>query len=647
MLDFLNADFETLARKEWIYTNGLGGYASGTISGANTRRYHGLLVASLNPPTQRTVLVSKVEETLFDGENAIELGCNRFGETIAPQGHRFIQKFERYPFPKTIYDVHGFRYAKSVFMPYGKNATVVRYENLGNKTVRLKVNILLNHRDYHSNLHENGHTNFFTEAENGVLKTFAHFGAEPIFTYHEGEFETSPNWYKNYFYEREAERGLQATEDNFSIGFIHITLAAGVAKNILFSQEAFAKKPNFDKLKDTEIKRLEALRTSDNAFLNDLLVSGDQFLVERRSTESHSIIAGYHWFTDWGRDSMITMRGLAIDSGNKKVCQSILNTFFNYLDQGMLPNRFPDAPYDAIEYNTIDATLWLFVVMYEYYEKFGDKEFIKKSFDKLTEIIQFHKSGTRYDIHETPEGFLYGGQGIAQLTWMDARVGDYVVTPRHGCPVEIQALWYNALKIYSHFAEALKKSDVIFDSVADSIQRFETNFSKEFFNENGYLNDVVLPNRSADASLRCNQIYAVSLPFSPLDKTQQQQVLNTVTDKLLTPYGLRTLSQDHPDFRATFGGDVWQRDSAYHQGTVWPFLMSEYTEAYLKVHGKNAKTKDYIHQLIQPLKHHFYQENCIMGVSEIFDGDTPKLGKGTIQQAWSVSALIRILQQIR
>lgn len=640
-------DLQVLTQNEWLMTNGLGGYASGTLSGALTRRYHGLLVASFNPPTDRKVLVAKTEEIIETAEGYTELGTNFFGEVIAPSGYEYLQKFERNPLPQATFAGKGFALTKTIFMVYGKNTTVVEYTNTSKKSYALKTKVFLNHRDYHGNTFENPNTNFYTVSEAQRLTTYAYYGATPLYTYHNGVFESRPQWYKNYFLPAEANRGLQANEDLFCIGDVHFALSPGETVYLIFSTEEENEQPDPKKIKKEALARIQKLKIQEDPFLNDLLVSGDQFLVKRKATDSHTILAGYHWFTDWGRDSMIALRGLAIDADKPRVVESIVNTFLQYLDRGMLPNRFPDSPSDEIEYNTIDATLWLFVVLYEYYQKFGDKTFVEKTFEALTEIINHYKKGTRYNIHETPEGFIYGGEGIAQLTWMDARIGDYVVTPRHGCPVEIQALWYNALKTYESFAGILQKKNDTLIGVKDSLHRFEKHFLKEFWNQAGYLNDVVVPWHSKDSALRCNQIYVVSLPFSPLDKTRQKQVVNTVEKNLLTPYGLRTLEPNHPDFKADYGGDVWKRDQAYHQGTVWPFLLSEYVAAKLKTSGKTQKNISEIEKLIRPLKQHFYEEGCLHGISEIFDGLQPDQGKGTVQQAWSVSALISILTQIR
>lgn len=640
-------DLSTVTQAEWLFTNGLGSYASGSLCGALTRRYHGLLVASFNPPTDRKLLVSKTEEIIETPAGITELGTNFFGNVVAPSGYEYLQKFERDPLPQATFADDGFTLTKTVFMVYGKNTTVVEFKNTGKKSFKLRSKLFFNHRDYHGNTFENPDANFYTLSEANRLTTYAYYGALPLFTYHNGHFESQGQWYKNYFLPAEAGRGLQASEDLFCIGSLQFELSPGKTAYVVFSTEEENEQPDPKKLKNEALARIKKLKTSEDEFLNDLLVSGDQFLVKRKATESHTIIAGYHWFTDWGRDSMIALRGLAIDADKPKVVESIINTFLQFLDQGMLPNRFPDAPSDEVEYNTIDATLWLFIVLYEYHQKFGNVPFIKKTFDALTDIIQHYKKGTRYRIHETPEGFIYGGEGIAQLTWMDARIGDFVVTPRHGCPVEIQALWYNALKVYEAFAGLLKVENETLAGVKDSLHRIENHFEKEFWNPAGYLNDVVMPWNSADSSLRCNQIYAVSLPFSPLDKDKQKQVVAVVEKELLTPCGLRTLATQHPDFKAEYGGDVWQRDQAYHQGTVWPFLLSEFVAAKLKTSSKTKKNIGEIEKLVRPLQKHFYEEGCLHGISEIFDGLHPEKGKGTVQQAWSVAALIRILTQIR
>jgi len=294
MINFVNPKYESLANKEWIVTNGLGGYASGSLSGANTRRYHGLLVASLNPPTQRVLLVSKVEETVEVNNQTFELSSNKFEHAVNPKGYQYLTNFERFPFPKAVYASPEFSLSKTVFMVYGENTTVVEYENTGKQSIGIRVAIFLNHRDYHGNMRENQHTNFYTESQEGFLKTYAYFGANPLFTKHDGIFVSQPNWYKNFVYEKEQSRGLDPIEDTFKIGFVEIQLKPGQITQLIFSTDEAIVHADGTKLKASAIERYESLRLTDDCFLNDLLVSGDQFIVERKSTESHSIIAGYH-----------------------------------------------------------------------------------------------------------------------------------------------------------------------------------------------------------------------------------------------------------------------------------------------------------------------------------------------------------------
>jgi predicted glycogen debranching enzyme len=375
------------------------------------------------------------------------------------------------------------------------------------------------------------------------------------------------------------------------------------------------------------------------AFVRALEASSRQFVVHRKSTGGSTIIAGYHWFTDWGRDTMIAMRGISIATMRQEEAKSILQTFFQYLDKGMLPNRFPDYE-EELEYNTADATLWLFVTLYEYQLAFNDTAFIKSVLPSLKNIIDEHIQGTRYNIKVTDEGLVYAGEDGVQLTWMDAKVNGYVVTPRIGCAVEINVLWYNALNVYQHFNKLMnKKADT---EIGSLISKFEQSFPVYFVNEAGWLNDVVIPNVSIDESIRPNQIYAASLPFSPLDKEQKNKVLEVVEKELLTDYGLRTLDKNNPDFKPLYKGDSWERDNAYHQGTVWPFLWGEWAMAYLNQHEFNADNCLHIWNASKTLQNHFYNEGCLNAVAEIFDGLNPFTGKGCVQQAWSVSMLLRV-----
>ena len=648
MLTFQNPSFESTISKEWLVTNGIGGYASSTILGANTRRYHGLLVASLNPPTQRQVLVSKIEESItIQRDTNIEFSTNQYPDVIHPQGYQYLKSFERTPLPRTIFQIGDQQVAKTVFMVEGSNTTVVEYENISKAAYQLNLLPFFVDRDYHGLFQENGRYDYYYEAQNNVLKIHSQYGTAPLYVkYYTGNFKENRAWFKNFQYQKEAYRGLEFQEDAYAIGSVQTILEPQEKTYLVFTLDAEMLDNNPKRLKEEAIKRVNNLSPkTSNTFFNDLSIAAEQVTVKRASTDSYTILAGYHWFTDWGRDTMIAMRGLCIATGKKEISKSILTTFFNYLSEGMLPNRFPDNTGEEVEYNTVDATLWLFIALYEYYQKFEDASFIKKYFRQLTEIIEWHLKGTRYNIHLTSEGFLFAGEEGVQLTWMDAKVNGFVVTPRIGCPVEIQALWYNALQIYQFFGRIIKeKTDAVIQKNAQQVsKKIKKHFANHFYNEKGYLNDVVIPGKMVDEDLRPNQIYVLSLPFPLLTKAQEKTILKTVQQKLFTPYGLRTLNKEHALFQPIYKGDQWERDTSYHQGTIWPFLLGDYYMAYLKVHNFSKKAKDLVRKDIRVLEAHFYKQDCIHGISEIFDGLQPQEGRGTVQQAWSISGLLKVM----
>ena len=644
MIDCKNADFEELSGKEWIVTNGIGGYASSSLSGANTRRYHGVLVASFNPPTERMVVVSKVEETIFSGGEDHHLSCNQYKNTVFPEGYKHIAEFRRQPLPQTVFRAGNAGLKKTTFMVYGSNTTVIEYENDSTETYLLKLTPLFVYRDYHSLWHQQPNYDFQAKRKGSGFDIYPYYGSHPIhFGFSSGTFIENRFWNRGLVYTIDKERGQSHQEDIYSLGRVEQEMKPGEKLFLIFSLEdgMVAKDPI--QLKEQELKRLDSLLPGHvtGQWLKDLIISGDQFIVQRRTTDNYSVIAGYHWFTDWGRDSMIAIRGLCIATGKKDVAKSVISTFLAYLKHGIIPNRFPDYQGDMAEYNTVDATLWLFVSVYEYDEAFRDVDFLKEVLPSLEEIIRAHITGTLHNIQVTEKGLLTQGSPNIQLTWMDARIGDKVFTPRQGCPVEVNALWYNALKVYEYACERTghaPKAEFI-----GVREKLESSFLTSFWNRDGYLFDLVTPRREADPSLRPNQIYAVSLPFSPLPEKEAHFVVESVRKNLLTPYGLRTLDPKHPDFMPEYSGDLWSRDAAYHQGTVWPFLLPEFYLAFLKLHNWSDEAKKEVAAQLIPLKEHFYNNECIHGVSEIFDGLEPSRGKGCAQQAWSVSNLVLLL----
>ncbi len=636
---------QEVSNKEWIVTNGIGGYSSSTISGLNTRRYHGVLVASFNPPTERMVLVSQMSEVIYYQGTDFELHTTNYeGGHVHPSGYTFLSGFSRLPLPVSTFKFADAEIEKTVFMVYNSNTTVIEYRNTSKSPYLLKLSPQYVHRDYHGLQHEKPNFDFQHKHHDRSHLIYAYYGAEPVaFRHTEGEFIENRYWNRKIEYAIDKERGQDFVEDIYSLGRVEHQLQPGQSIFLLFSTDEKMVQNDPVLLKKAELTRINGTAPDqvENQFLKDLIIAGDQFIVHRRTTDNYSVIAGYHWFTDWGRDSMIAIRGLCIATGRKEIAKSVILTFLSYLNRGIIPNRFPDYKGDMAEYNTVDATLWLFVAVHEYNEKFHDVEFLQEVFPRLTEIIDHHLAGTMHNIRVTEKGFLTQGSKDIQLTWMDARIRDIVFTPRDGCAVEINALWYNALRVYENVAGTI--GTTVKEEVKKVRKNFEENFVRSFWNRDGYLNDIVNENRQADTAVRPNQIYAVSLPYTVLPEREQKFVVESVRKNLLTSYGLRTLHPQHPDFKSEYTGDVWKRDAAYHQGTVWPFLMPEYYMALLRSNDYSEKTKQQIAKELEPLKEHFYNEGCVHGISEIFDGLEPKRGKGCMHQAWSVSNLIMLM----
>ncbi len=632
----MKLNFEEASSKEYLLTNGIGSYSSSTVSGANTRRYHGLLVASFNPPTDRLVLVSKIEETLIADGVPYELSSNQYPGKIHPEGYGFMESYNCETEKATFkYSVANCSLEKTLEIIQGENIVVVTYTNSSAQAIELLLMPLLVYKDYHALFYQDEQFNFYKEdLGDNYFKVYAKYEAHPLYVkFTKGSWKDEHDWYKKIQYKQEEARGFNFEEDAISIGKVEVSLVANESMQLIFSTDEIKKR------KKKVVKKVAD--TNDYpAFINDLIKSSRQFVVDRKSTGGSTIIAGYHWFSDWGRDTMIALRGISIATGKKDEAKSILKTFLSVLSEGMLPNRFPDYPDEDVEYNTIDATLWLFIALYEYHQKFADNKLIAEALPALKEIIGWHIKGTRFNIHVTPEGLIYGGETGYQLTWMDARVDGFVVTPRIGCPVEINALWYNALCIYQFFNEELLNKKI--EDIDRLIRKCKQSFLHFFVNQKDFLNDVVIPGVYADDSIRPNQIYSVSLPFSPLNKVSQKKVLGSVSENLLTPYGLRTLDVFNPDFKPLYEGNAWQRDNAYHQGTVWPFLWGEWALAYLKQNNFSSKACKYIWEQSAPLQHHFYNEGCALAIAEIFDGLQPSTGKGCVQQAWSVGMLLAV-----
>ncbi|MDT5273047.1 MAG: hypothetical protein QOH49_5233 [Acidobacteriota bacterium] len=641
-------DLKEATAREWLETNGLGGFASSTVAGLNTRRYHGLLVAATQPPVGRTLLLSKLEETLFVGDRRYELSANQYPGAVHPQGHQLMSRFRLDPFPVSTYRVEGFELEKSVVMLHGENTTCVRYTLRGEGAppredgVRLAIRPLLAFRDYHSTTRENGALDPGVRVGEGLLSVAPYEGLPALHIAHEGgDAEIEGYWYRNFVYAEEQARGLDSMEDLFSPFVLKFDPGAVGEVFIVASTERRDAGQAGELIRAELARRAEVLKASpaDDETIRTLTAAADQYVVARG--EQKTVIAGYHWFGDWGRDTMIALPGLALVTGRFDVARSILNEFARHVSQGMLPNRFTEAG-EAPEYNTVDATLWYFEAVRALVAYTGDSEFVRANlYGVLREIIEWHERGTRYGIRVDVDGLLAAGEEGTQLTWMDAKVGDHVITPRRGKPVEIQALWYNALRVLEGLAREF--------SFADDERKFAAmaalahdSFNEQFWHEEaGCLYDVV-NGHERDASMRPNQIFTVSLQHSMLSGERARLVVEAVERELLTPYGLRSLAPNDPQYSGRYGGGPAERDAVYHQGTVWAWLIGPFITAYLKANGRTPAAVGRAQSLLVPLVEHL-KEACSGHVSEIFDGDVPHTPRGCVAQAWSVAELLRAL----
>ena len=635
-------DYEQASRLEWLETNGLGGYSSTTITGANERRYHGLLVAAGDGPTERKLLLSKLDETIISREGRFDLGTNNYGDTLYPQGFRYLKHFRKVLFPEFLFEAGGITIRKSIAMVHGENTVVIIYDVVqATESFTLELTPMLAVRDHHQLTRANDAAIREGKFDNDTYTGRLYFGKPEVYIRCAGAVYTpAPDWYFNYHYSREKERGLDHTEDLFTQGRLTVHLNPGDTLGIIISDRNPANSdPHVLFTKETARRKQLVAEPAADAFYKYLLLAADQFIVTR-SAELKTIIAGYHWFTDWGRDTMISLPGLCLATGRYEDAKKILSAFAAYMSEGMLPNRFPDN--GALpQYNHADGSLWFFVAVYQYLQASGDKAFVlNEILPVLGDIISWHVKGTRYNIKEDTDGLLYAGAPGVQLTWMDAKYDNHVVTPRTGKPVEINALWYNALQVYAGLLQLSRKRRLAND-MKNKAALTQQHFLKKFWNEKtGYLYDVI-DAHTKDESLRPNQLFAITLPFPLLYSKKGKQVLKAVGEQLYAPVGLRTLSPAHPAYRGIYQGDQRQRDEAYHQGTVWSWLLGPYIDAIMKLQGVRAKPM--ARKVIQQCCDHLHHAG-VGTVSEIFDGDPPHHPKGCIAQAWGVAELIRVIK---
>jgi predicted glycogen debranching enzyme len=642
-------NLEAALAREWLETNGLGGFASSTVAGVNTRRYHGLLTATLRPPLERFVLLSKLEETLLLGGQRFELSANRYPGTVHPRGYEYLASFRLDPFPVFTYEIEGVEVEKTIFMVHGENTTVVQYairlprigEHAG--STRLEVRPLIAFRDYHATTHENGSLDGRVRAEPGLASVNPYPGLPTLYFAHNAlELNAAGTWYRSFEYDVERERGLDFTEDLFSP--FALTFEPELKGPVVIASTSPQDAARVADLRRTEMQRRDAVFercTTQDELVRSLIAASDQYVVAKG--EESTIIAGYHWFSDWGRDTMIALPGLSLCTGRPEVARNILLGFAGHVDQGMLPNRFPDQG-ETPEYNTADATLWFFEAVRSLVEYTGDLEFVRLHLrEVLVDIIDWHLRGTRYGIRVDEDGLLRAGEPGLQLTWMDAKMGDRVVTPRQGKPVEIQALWYNALRVMEDLSRGLDdtKGAGRYAAMAGSAR---DSFNLLFWNEQaGCLYDVVNGD-VRDASIRPNQVLAISLRHSMVSEDRARRVLEVVERELLTPVGLRSLAPGDPHYRARYEGGVASRDGSYHQGTVWPWLMGPFISAYIRVHGRDRESLQRATGWLEGFREHLHEAG-LGQISEILDAEPPHRPRGCIAQAWSVGELLRVAVQ--
>jgi predicted glycogen debranching enzyme len=636
-------------RREWLTTNGTGSYASGTVTGMVTRGYHGLLVAATKPPVGRTLMLVKADATFVYRGASYDLFTNRWsGGAVGPSGHTLIERFWlEGTVPAWRYACGDALIEQRIWMEPGANTTYVRFTlAAAREPASVSIKAIIDHRDYHS---RTGAGNWGTQYDSVArgMRVTAYRGATPLYlSISKGDVSRADTWLFNFDLARERDRGLQDHEDHFHAITFQATLEPGEDLILVGSTEPTAS-PDPAALgrrrahEEGLLRRWAGTRPDGGAsapgWIKQLVLAADQFVIDRKiadTPDGKSVIAGYHWFGDWGRDTMISIPGLTLATGRAEVARSILTTFSKYVSQGMLPNQFPDQGQQP-EYNTVDATLWYFEAIRAYHKQTGDDSFLKTIFPVLEDIIDWHRRGTRYEIRLDPaDGLIHAGVPGVQLTWMDAKVGDYVVTPRIGKPIEVNALWYNALSSMAEFATRLRRPATDYQSMAaDALKGFARFWNRAA----GYCFDVLDGPAGAEDRLRPNQIFAVSLPASPLGPEQQRGVVDSCERYLLTTPGLRSLDPRDRDYRGIYFGDQYLRDTSYHQGIVWGWLKGHFIQAHLRVYGDLGRAESLLRPFDDLIRH-----IGVGSLSEINDGDPPMTPKGCIAQAWSVAEVLRV-----
>jgi predicted glycogen debranching enzyme len=656
-------DPEALVTREWLVTNGLGGYASGTVSGVITRRYHGVLIAALPAPFGRTVMLSTVAEQLrFPSGREVEIGGReRSGDAPDARGTGFLTEFRlEAGLPVWRYDVEGLVIDKRVFLPHMQNTVHVMYELVsGADRIELALRPSVNFRAQELPVSEPLAWPYEFRAIGDQYEICLDGSPLPPLRFklwaQDATFILKDRRIANVLYPIEESRGYQARGDLWSPGYFRFALSAGSHATLVASTESVETMRVMEPVKALEAERgrrrrliARAMPEAREGIPAELVLAADQFIItpagrteetaraHAYGDEVRTVIAGYHWFTDWGRDTMISLEGLTLVTGRHVEAGYILRTFAHYVRDGLIPNMFPEGRREGL-YHTADATLWFFHAMERYVERAGDRLTLSLLYPTLKQIIDAHTRGTHFGIRvDQCDGLLVQGAQGYQLTWMDAKVDDWVVTPRRGKAVEINALWFNALKLMEQWAPDHGDDPAVYRDRAARVQR---SFNDKFwYADGGYLFDIVdAEGGGNDSKCRPNQVFAISLPHPVLTPERWEPVMRTVRDRLLTPVGLRSLAPGDPDYKARYFGDLRARDAAYHQGTVWGWLVGPFVDAWLKVYPNDVAGAR--HSLEGFVPH--LDDACIGSISEVFDAEPPFTPRGCIAQAWSVAEVLR------
>lgn len=640
-------DWKTLERgleNCYLLTNGLGGFSSLTMTGAVARNDHSVFMACTKAPNHRVNMVHRIKEELGIGESKYVLSTQEFADGTKEEGYRYLTEFSFETFPVWNYLISGVEMEKEIVMAQGSNQIALNYhlKNRGQEEAVLCVTPFFQFEPKGEDLKED---KIFSRQAQKITD-----GKYNLFFETNGEAEEFQEKKETYFYRYDECDGRRENGTASAVYQIKKRVKPGEETDltVIYSLESrigMDTKKLFDKMKEEQIHHQEKLiKTSGlkNKLAQTLVRSADKFLSNRESTDGLTILAGFPFFEDWGRDTMIALPGICISTGRFESAKSILRTFAFYEKDGLMPNLFPEGENEPL-YNTVDAALLFINCVWLYYEKTQDIKFVEEMYPVMQRIISGYERGTNFNIHMEEDGLISAGAGLDQVTWMDVRVGEILPTPRHGKPVEINAYWYNALCIMQKFSEVLKKNEE--QKYGELAQKVKESFAREFWMEEKHCLKDVISETKADTQIRCNQIWAVSMPFTMLDEEKERQIVDTVFERLYTPYGLRTLDPKDEEFHASYGGEMIKRDLAYHQGTVWTFPMGGYYLAYLKVNKDSREAKEIVAKQLEVLESAM-REGCIGQLPEIYDGEIPVSSKGCFAQAWSVGEILRVYEKL-